>query len=133
MRSDPALRPADVPFNGTNVLDSDEIVDVPHLPRSLTVVGGGVIGVEYATIFSALDVSVALVEGRPSLLEFIDHELVEDFTHQLRDRGIAIRLVPRSLASSSNTTGRSPSWKMAAASGPKCCCMPRDASARPTA
>ncbi len=47
------------------VLDSDEIVEIPRLPRSLTVVGGGVIGVEYATIFSALDVSVALVEVRP--------------------------------------------------------------------
>jgi NAD(P) transhydrogenase len=84
-------RPADVPFNGTSILDSDEIVEVPRLPRSLTVVGGGVIGVEYATIFSALDVNVALVESRPSFLEFIDHELIEDFTHQLRDRGMAIR------------------------------------------
>jgi NAD(P) transhydrogenase len=84
-------RPADVPFNGINVLDSDEIVEVVRLPRSLTVVGGGVIGVEYATIFSALDVSVALVESRSSLLDFIDHELIEDFTHQLRDRGMAIR------------------------------------------
>ena len=55
-------RPADVPFNGTSILDSDEILEVPRLPRSLTVVGGGVIGVEYATIFSALDVNVALVE-----------------------------------------------------------------------
>ena len=85
-------RPADVPFNGTNILDSDEIVEIPHLPRSITVVGGGVIGIEYATIFSALDVNVALVESRPHLLEFIDHELMEDFTHQLRDRGMAIRL-----------------------------------------
>jgi NAD(P) transhydrogenase len=85
-------RPADVPFNGSSVVDSDEIVDIPNLPRSLTVVGGGVIGVEYATIFSALDVSVALIESRATLLDFIDHELVEDFTHQLRDRGMAIRL-----------------------------------------
>jgi NAD(P) transhydrogenase len=84
-------RPADVPFNGSSILDSDEILEVPRLPRSLTVVGGGVIGVEYATIFSALDVNVALVESRPSFLEFIDHELIEDFTHQLRDRGMAIR------------------------------------------
>ena len=83
-------RPADVPFNGHSVLDSDEIVDMPRLPRSLTVVGGGVIGVEYATIFSALDVSVALVEARPGFLEFIDDELIEDFTHQLRDRGMAL-------------------------------------------
>ncbi len=74
------------------MVDSDEIVDIARLPRSLTVVGGGVIGVEYATIFSALDVNVALVEARPALLEFIDEELIEDFTHQLRDRGMALRL-----------------------------------------
>ena len=85
-------RPDDVPFNGHSVLDSDEIVEIPRLPRSLTVVGAGVIGVEYATIFSALDVSVALVESRPNLLEFLDHELIEDFTHDLRDRGMALRL-----------------------------------------
>ncbi len=84
-------RPIDVPFNGRNVLDSDEIVEIPRLPRSLTVVGAGVIGVEYATIFSALDVNVALIEARPTLLEFIDHELIDDFTHQLRDRGMALR------------------------------------------
>jgi len=84
-------RPVDVPFNGVSVLDSDEIVEIPHLPRSLTVVGAGVIGVEYATIFSALDVRVALVEARPGFLEFIDQELIEDFTHQLRDRGMALR------------------------------------------
>jgi NAD(P) transhydrogenase len=84
-------RPRDVPFNGDTVLDSDEIVEIKHLPRSLTVVGGGVIGVEYATIFSALDVSVTLIESRARVLEFLDEELVEDFIHQLRDRGIAIR------------------------------------------
>jgi NAD(P) transhydrogenase len=85
-------RPADVPFNGHSILDSDEIVEIPRLPRSLTVVGAGVIGVEYATIFSALDVTVALVEARPTMLDFIDDELIEDFTHQLRDRGMALRL-----------------------------------------
>jgi NAD(P) transhydrogenase len=85
------FRPPEVPFNGISVLDSDEIVEVPRLPRSLTVVGAGVIGVEYATIFSALDVSVSLVEPRPTFLDFIDHELIEDFVHQLRDRGVTIR------------------------------------------
>jgi len=84
--------PPDIPFNGNNILDSDNILEIGRLPRSLTVVGGGVIGVEYATIFSALDVNVTLVESRNSVLDFIDHELVEDFIHQLRDRGIAIRL-----------------------------------------
>ena len=85
-------RPADVPFDGIHVLDSDEIVEIPHLPRSLTVIGAGVIGIEYATIFSALDVPVTLVDAHDSFLDFIDHELIEDFTHQLRDRGMAIRL-----------------------------------------
>ena len=85
-------RPADVPFNGRTVVDSDEIVEIDHLPRSLTVIGAGVIGIEYATIFSALDVAVTLVDARESFLDFIDRELIEDFTHQLRDRGMSIRL-----------------------------------------
>jgi NAD(P) transhydrogenase len=84
-------RPKEVPFDGSTVLDSDEIVELKHLPRSLTVIGAGVIGVEYATIFSALDVQVSLVEARNTFLDFIDHELVEDFLHQLRDRGMTIR------------------------------------------
>jgi len=85
-------RPPEIPFDGRRVLDSDEMIELTKLPRSLTVIGAGVIGVEYATIFSALDVSVALVEPRGSFLDFIDQELIQDFIHQLRDRGIAIRL-----------------------------------------
>jgi NAD(P) transhydrogenase len=84
-------RPKDVPFDSHHVLDSDEIIDLERLPRSLTVIGAGVIGVEYATIFSALDVQVTLVEARSSFLDFIDHELIEDFLHQLRDRGMSFR------------------------------------------
>jgi NAD(P) transhydrogenase len=86
------LRPADVPFDGRRVLDSDEIVEITHLPRSLTVIGAGVIGIEYATIFSALDVPVTLIDARDTYLDFIDRELIDDFTHQLRDRGMTIRL-----------------------------------------
>jgi NAD(P) transhydrogenase len=85
-------RPDDVPFDGHSVVDSDEIVEINRLPRSLTVVGAGVIGVEYATIFSALDVAVTLVEPRDTFLDFIDRELIADFTHQLRDRGMTLRL-----------------------------------------
>ena len=88
-------RPAEVPFNGINVLDSDEMVEIVRLPRSLTVVGAGVIGIEYATIFSALDVSVSLVEPRATVLDFVDQELVQDFLHQLRDRGITLRFGAR--------------------------------------
>jgi NAD(P) transhydrogenase len=86
------LRPDSVPFDGKHVFDSDDILEMSHLPRTLTVIGGGVIGVEYATIFSALDVPVTLIEPRNTILDFVDHEIVEDFMHQMRDRGMQIRL-----------------------------------------
>ena len=84
--------PANIPFNGETVVDSDDFILRPRLPRSLTVVGGGVIGVEYATIFSVLDVPVTLIDPRPRLLEFLDREVVDHLVHQMRDRGIALRL-----------------------------------------
>jgi NAD(P) transhydrogenase len=86
------LRPDSIPFDGKHVFDSDDILDIHALPRTLTVVGGGVIGVEYATIFSALDVPVTLIEPRGTILDFVDREIVEDFMHQMRDRGMQIRL-----------------------------------------
>jgi len=86
------FRPAHVPFDGVSVFDGDEILDIPHLPRSLTVIGAGVIGVEYATIFSALDVAVTLIEPRETFLDFIDKELIEEFVHDLRDRNVGLRL-----------------------------------------
>ena len=58
------FRPDYVPFDGERVLDSDEIIDLKFLPKSLAVIGAGVIGVEYASIFNALDVQVTLVEKR---------------------------------------------------------------------
>ena len=85
------FRPDTIPFDGTSVLDSDEILELEELPKSLCVIGAGVIGIEYATIFSALDVQVTLVEPRDTMLDFIDHELIDDFTHQLRDRGMDLR------------------------------------------
>ncbi|WP_131119546.1 Si-specific NAD(P)(+) transhydrogenase [Lichenihabitans psoromatis] len=86
------FRPDYVPFNGVSVFDSDEIIEMKRLPRSLTVIGAGVIGVEYATIMSALDVAVTLIEPRPTFLDFIDKELIEEFVHDLRDRNVALRL-----------------------------------------
>jgi NAD(P) transhydrogenase len=86
------FRPDYVPFNGTNVFDSDDIVELPRLPKSLAVIGAGVIGVEYATIFNALDVAVTLIDTRPTFLDFVDHELIEEFSHDLRDRNLALRL-----------------------------------------
>ena len=84
-------RPDSVPFDGDHVVDSDAIVEAPSVPRSLTVIGAGVIGIEYATIFSAMDVPVTLIEPRDTFLDFIDREIIDTFTHELRDRGMVIR------------------------------------------
>ncbi|MET0366106.1 MAG: Si-specific NAD(P)(+) transhydrogenase [Sphingobium sp.] len=86
------FRPADIDFDDPDIMDSDEVVDVPRLPRTLTVVGAGVIGIEYATIFSALDVAVTVIEPRPTFLDFIDREIIDEFIHLLRDRGVTFRL-----------------------------------------
>ncbi|WP_088560242.1 Si-specific NAD(P)(+) transhydrogenase [Arboricoccus pini] len=85
-------RPTNVPFDGKRIIDSDEILEIATLPRSLAVVGAGVIGVEYATIFSALDVPVTLIEPRTTMLDFVDREIVDDFIYDLRDRGVALRM-----------------------------------------
>ncbi|MFU8776534.1 MAG: Si-specific NAD(P)(+) transhydrogenase [Roseovarius sp.] len=85
-------RPDNVPFNGRTVVDSDEFLELARIPRSLIVVGAGVIGVEYATMFSALDVRVTLIEPRDTFLDFIDRMLIQDFTHQIRENGVDLRL-----------------------------------------
>jgi NAD(P) transhydrogenase len=86
------FRPDHIPFDDVHVFDSDALIAQPRVPRSLTVIGAGVIGIEYATIFSALDVQVTLIEPRETFLDFIDREIIDDFVHQLRDRGMSIRL-----------------------------------------
>jgi NAD(P) transhydrogenase len=86
------FRPPHVPFDGEHIFDSDDILEIPRLPRSMTVVGAGVIGIEYATIFSALYVPVTLVEPRTELLDFVDQEPISEFIHELRDRGVTMRL-----------------------------------------
>ena len=85
-------RPDYVPFNGSTIVDSDEFLELAQIPRSLVVVGAGVIGVEYATMFSALDVRVTLIEPRDTFLDFIDTRIIQEFTHQIRDNGVDLRL-----------------------------------------
>ena len=85
-------RPDDVPFNGKTIVDGDEFLEMEEIPRSLIVVGAGVIGVEYATMFSALDVRVTLIEPRETFLDFIDRTIIHEFTHQIRENGVDLRL-----------------------------------------
>jgi NAD(P) transhydrogenase len=85
-------RPADVPFTPGVVIDSDELLTLPRLPKSLIIVGGGVIGTEYACMLAAVGVKVTLLDGRPRLLEFVDEELTESLQFRMRDMGIRLRL-----------------------------------------
>ncbi|MEM7540370.1 MAG: Si-specific NAD(P)(+) transhydrogenase [Pseudomonadota bacterium] len=89
--SSPA-HPPNVSFDAPNVVDSDSILAITDLPRTLVVVGAGVIGVEYASILSALDIDVTIVDGRDDILDFLDREIVDEFSHHLRDRGVKLRL-----------------------------------------
>ena len=84
------FRPAHIPFDGEAIIDSDELLEIREVPRSMIVIGAGVIGIEYATIFSALDTAVTVVEPRDTMLDFIDKEIVEDFSYQLRDRNMKL-------------------------------------------
>ncbi len=86
------FRPDYIPFDHKSILDSDELLEIEHLPRSMVVIGAGVIGIEYATIFSALDAQVTVIDPKATMLDFIDKEIVEDFTYQLRDRNMKLIL-----------------------------------------
>jgi NAD(P) transhydrogenase len=87
----PASSPK-VPVNGRTIINSDQVLDLPSLPRTLIVVGGGVIGVEYVCMFAILGVRVTLIEKRNKLLEFADQEIVESLSYHLRDSRVTMRL-----------------------------------------
>jgi NAD(P) transhydrogenase len=89
--TDPA-RPANVPFTPGMVIDTNEVLRLRELPKDIIIVGGGVIGTEYACMLAATGVHVTLVESRPRLLEFLDDELCESLQFRMRDMGIRLRL-----------------------------------------
>jgi NAD(P) transhydrogenase len=85
-------RPASVPFTPGKVIDTNELLSLTALPRSMAIVGGGVIGTEYACMLAATGVHVTLIESRPRLLEFIDDEIAESLQFRMREMGIRLRL-----------------------------------------
>jgi NAD(P) transhydrogenase len=87
----PAVSPR-VPINDRNIINSDQVLDLPAIPKTMLVVGGGVIGVEYTCMFATLGVRVILIERRPRLLEFADAEMVEALSYHLRDNRVTMRL-----------------------------------------
>ena len=84
-------RPASVEFDERTVIDSDGIVHLETVPRSMVVAGAGVIGIEYASMFAALGTKVTVVEQRERMLEFCDVEVVEALKYHLRDLAVTFR------------------------------------------
>ena len=84
-------RPAGVEFDEERVLDSDGILDLKSIPSSMVVVGAGVIGIEYASMFAALGTKVTVVEKRDAMLDFCDPEIVEALRFHLRDLAVTFR------------------------------------------
>ena len=80
-----------IPFDGKLIFTSDDVLYLDKLPRTLAVVGAGVIGCEYASMFAALGVRVTLIDKRGRLLPFVDEEVVDALTYQLRENRVTMR------------------------------------------
>ena len=80
----PAQTPS-IPVDGKHIVDTDRLPELADLPREIIIIGGGIIGLEYASMFAALEIRVTLIEQRPQILEFIDREIVEALSYHLRE------------------------------------------------
>jgi NAD(P) transhydrogenase len=78
--------------DGKTLMTSDGLLQLQHLPRTMAVIGGGIIGIEYASIFSTLGIEVTVIDKRERPLEFLDHEIVDELIHQMRIRNVTFRL-----------------------------------------
>ena len=88
-------RPAhnnEIPIDGRRIFDSDQLHGLDEVPRELVIVGAGIIGLEYASMFATLGVKVTLLDQRPALLDFVDREIIESLCFQLRQLGTVFRL-----------------------------------------
>jgi len=83
-------RPPEIPFDDNSIFDSDSILTMDRIPKSMIVIGGGVIGCEYASIFTAMGVAVTLVDGRERLLPFLDTEISERLREHLANLGLTV-------------------------------------------
>lgn len=99
-------RPPGFEFDNEVILDSDGILHLRRLPKSLTIVGGGVIGCEYGSMFSALGLKVTVIEARDSLLSFVDKELVDSLVYRLREQKTTIIVNDKVLSCARTPDGR---------------------------
>jgi NAD(P) transhydrogenase len=82
------VHPPNIPFDGKLIYDSDSILDMHRIPKTMVVVGGGVIGTEYASIFTALGIQVTLIEPRGRIVSFVDSEIAKRLMDQLEKFGL---------------------------------------------
>jgi NAD(P) transhydrogenase len=87
-----ATRDEHIPFDGREIFTSDDIISLDKMPKSLTVIGAGVIGLEYASMFAALGVRVTVIDKRSDLLSFIDNEIADTLAYHLRENRATLRL-----------------------------------------
>lgn len=84
-------RPTHIPFDDHTIIDTDGLLALSQLPNSITIIGGGVIGTEYASILATMGIHVTLIEQRPRLLEFVDQETIEALQYHMRSIGVTLR------------------------------------------
>ncbi len=84
-------RPPNVDFDNDRIFDSDTILGLQHKPKSLTIIGAGVIGCEYASMFRNLSIKINLINSRGELLDFLDNEISDALSYHMRERGVVIR------------------------------------------
>ena len=101
----PAHSP-EVPIDEVSIIDSDMAPRLPAIPKTMTIIGAGVVGVEYACMMAALGISVTLLDLRPRMLEFLDEEIVEELAYLMRDMGVTLRLGEGMESVSKSSSGR---------------------------
>ncbi|TKB71860.1 MAG: Si-specific NAD(P)(+) transhydrogenase [Nitrospira sp.] len=98
-------RPTEIPFDEDTIIDTDGFLRLNHIPASITVVGGGVIGTEYASILAMMGVPVTLIDKQPRLLEFVDAQIVGALQQQMADIGVTIYHDEEAIAIRKETDG----------------------------
>lgn len=81
-----------IPFDGSHIFTSDDVLTLDRLPRTLAVVGAGVVGVEYASMLATLGVRVTVIDKRPRVLDFVDHEIIDALVYHMRQDRCSFRL-----------------------------------------
>ncbi len=99
-------RPSEIPFDDDSIIDTDGLLTLKQLPPSIVIVGGGVIGTEYASILATLGVPVTLIDKRPRLLEFVDAEIIETLQQQMKEIGVSLYHEEEVVSIQKEPTGR---------------------------